>query len=100
MSAEASTARYVVDESHPALAGHFPGNPIVPAAILLRFVARTLEQRGRQLAAVERMKFLRPVRPGEAIDVTMTPTSDDRGSVEITIAGTSVARGEWQSTQG
>jgi 3-hydroxymyristoyl/3-hydroxydecanoyl-(acyl carrier protein) dehydratase len=100
MFVEASTARYVVDASHPALAGHFPGDPIVPAAILLRFVARTLEQRGRQLAAVERMKFLRPVRPGEAIDVTMTPTSDDRGRVEITIAGKSVARGEWQSTQG
>lgn len=100
MFAEASTARYVVDASHPALAGHFPSNPIVPAAILLRFVALTLERRGRQLAAVERMKFLRPVRPGEPIDITMTPLSDYRGSVEITIEGKPVARGEWQSTQG
>lgn len=99
MSAERLTVRCVVDAAHPALPGHFPGDPLVPAALLLRFVGAALEQRGQRLVAVERMKFVRPVRPGEPIDITITPASDERGSVGITCAGQQVAYGTWRSTR-
>lgn len=99
MSAEALTLRYSVDPAHPALAGHFPGNPIVPAAMLLRFVALTLEHAGHVLTTIERIKFLRPVRPGEQIEVTVAPIDDTRGSIEMMVDGGTVARGAWHSSR-
>jgi 3-hydroxymyristoyl/3-hydroxydecanoyl-(acyl carrier protein) dehydratase len=58
---------------HPALAGHFPGNPIVPGAILLDEVVQAVAAADRRdgpggfeiLAA----KFLRPVRPGDWVTI-------------------------------
>jgi 3-hydroxyacyl-[acyl-carrier-protein] dehydratase len=99
MLAKPLSARFTVDPTHPALAGHFPGDPIVPAVVLMRFVAQTLERGGRTLSAVERMKFLRPVRPGEVIDVTVTSSPGERGGVEIAIDGMLVASGAWRSIQ-
>jgi 3-hydroxymyristoyl/3-hydroxydecanoyl-(acyl carrier protein) dehydratase len=43
------TAGYRVDPAHPALQGHFPGNPIVPAVLLVGFVAETLARAGKRL---------------------------------------------------
>jgi 3-hydroxymyristoyl/3-hydroxydecanoyl-(acyl carrier protein) dehydratase len=98
MPAEGLTARFRVDPSHPALEGHFPGNPIVPAVLLVRFVAQALQQAGHRLAGIERMKFLRPVRPGETIDVAMRMLPGTRGAVEISIDGEVVASGTWLSS--
>lgn len=100
MSAEALTARYSVDPSHPALSGHFPGNPIVPAVMLLRFAAQMLEYMGMRCTEFERMKFLRPVRPGELIDVSIAPPGGNHGTVELAVAGETVARGVWRSSPG
>ena len=99
MSAESLSARYCVDAGHRALAGHFPGSPIVPAAVLLRFVELTLARAGQRLTGIELMKFLRPVRPGELIDVTVTPIGGSRGSVEVAVDGGIVARGLWHTSQ-
>jgi 3-hydroxyacyl-[acyl-carrier-protein] dehydratase len=97
MPAEELTAGYRVDPAHPALQGHFPGNPIVPAVLLVGFVAETLARAGKRLWGVERMKFLRPVRPGEAFDVTVRQIQSTKGAIEIAIDGELVAKGEWLS---
>lgn len=47
----------------PCIDGHFPGNPIVPGAVLLGFAADALSQEGWEIAEVTRVKFLRPLRP-------------------------------------
>lgn len=98
MPAEALSARYSVDPSHPALPGHFPGNPIVPAVLLLRFAAQVLEHMGRRRADFERVKFLRPVRPGELIDVNIASPGNNEGTVELAVAGEIVAMGVWRSS--
>lgn len=96
MSGERQTARYTVDPTHPALPGHFPGNPVVPAVLLVRFVAQTVESLGYSLFAIDKMKFVRPVRPGETVDVTVTLLSGEQGSVEIEANGIPVASGLWR----
>jgi hypothetical protein len=51
------------------LDGHFPGNPIVPGAVILAWLAARLAARGRAVARVERMKFQRVLLPGVPFEV-------------------------------
>lgn len=62
---------------HPATEGHFPGNRIMPGAVLLQAVARAVGQRrdGERCLAVVSAKFLAPVRPGD----TLALAWDDAG---------------------
>lgn len=58
-----------IPREHPALAGHFPGHPIVPGVVLLDAVAQALARHdGRALRRIGSAKFLRPVAPGEVLD--------------------------------
>lgn len=68
---------------HPSVEGHFPGNPIVPGAVLLDEVLAAIEcARGQPAMAwtVKSVKFLRPVRPGDelAVEFTAAPNGDIR----------------------
>jgi 3-hydroxyacyl-[acyl-carrier-protein] dehydratase len=54
------------DKNHPVLKGHFPGNPVVPGAWLIRAIHDTMELlTGRRLSMVHasQVKFLQPVLP-------------------------------------
>ncbi len=70
------------------LDGHFPGNPIVPGAVILAYLAARLDDTGRVLARVERIKFQRTLLPGVPFEVRLTPGAtgdraefrDDRGA--------------------
>jgi 3-hydroxyacyl-[acyl-carrier-protein] dehydratase len=68
-----------IDTDHPAYAGHFPGFPILPGAVLLDEVLheiareRGLDPRQWQLASV---KFLATVGPGEALTLEHTAPND------------------------
>ena len=61
-----SVAEHRFDAAHPTAAGHFPGNPIIPGALLLDQVLRVI---GLDTADVPVAKFLAPVRPGEPIEI-------------------------------
>lgn len=45
------------------LEGHFPGNPVVPGAIILGYLAERLSEEGLSIKRVVRMKFVRPLVP-------------------------------------
>jgi 3-hydroxyacyl-[acyl-carrier-protein] dehydratase len=53
---------------HPTAAGHFPGNPIIPGAVLLDEVLDAVAgDRGDGGWAIPSAKFLHPVRPGDRL---------------------------------
>jgi 3-hydroxymyristoyl/3-hydroxydecanoyl-(acyl carrier protein) dehydratase len=64
-------------EDHPTAAGHFPGNPIIPGAVLLDAVLLALS--GRAAAGsctIKAAKFLRPVRPGDRMRIEWETKGD------------------------
>ena len=58
---------FCVPGTHPSLAGHFPGDPIVPGVVLLDEALACLPPGLSLLTA----KFVTPVRPGETVTVTV-----------------------------
>jgi 3-hydroxymyristoyl/3-hydroxydecanoyl-(acyl carrier protein) dehydratase len=60
---------FTIAPDHPALAGHFPGRPVVPGVVLLdeAFALLLQDRPGELVAATPVVKFLRPVLPGEQV---------------------------------
>ncbi|MDR3414691.1 MAG: hypothetical protein P4L83_00760 [Nevskia sp.] len=81
MSASAASGtcagEFRVPADHPCLPGHFPGEPIVPAVLLLELSCAVLRQAAPRLGPlleVRAAKFTRPVRPGETVKVFVHPS--------------------------
>lgn len=67
---------------HPALAGHFPGRPVVPGAVLLDTVIAAAEARTElRIGEVVRMKFHRPLGPETAFTIRLETGDDGRIAV-------------------
>jgi 3-hydroxyacyl-[acyl-carrier-protein] dehydratase len=64
MNARSAWLRVASD--HPALAGHFPGYPIVPGALLLDEVLHAIDP-AEASWHIANLKFHRIVQPGEAL---------------------------------
>ncbi|MGA2548971.1 MAG: hypothetical protein ABSF50_02390 [Burkholderiaceae bacterium] len=57
---------------HPTAAGHFPGNPVIPGAVLLDEVVKILNAHGLAFGtgfSLQSAKFLHPVRPGQRVEI-------------------------------
>lgn len=63
---EAIRATVSVCPDDPVFAGHYPGFPILPGLFLLEYVHATTRITARP-TAVDRVKFLRPVYPGDEV---------------------------------
>jgi len=82
-----------IDPAHPALPGHFPGQPLVPGVVMLAQVAQALRAwRGQRLARVLEAKFVAPLLPDENATVRLTDAAA-RVRFEIHRDGTLLARG-------
>ena len=84
-----------ISAEHPALAGHFPGAPIVPGVVLLDEMVRALESEagGERSWRIGAAKFVKPVRPGELL--TLERERLGNGSIRFAVlrAGEPVAHG-------
>jgi 3-hydroxyacyl-[acyl-carrier-protein] dehydratase len=82
---------------HPAAQGHFPGNPIIPGALLLGEVLSALEgDLGRPLNSCEiaSAKFLHPVRPGDRMSIEFSDTSKRKARFSCSVDAKVVLAGE------
>lgn len=97
-------ARWAVPPEHPALAGHFPGHPIVPGALLLDAAIARLEATPagstrqarpvRPVRQVREAKFTHRVQPGQALRLHVH--DDGNGACRIVIA-VQTAPGDWRA---
>ena len=93
----------------PIFTGHFPGNPLVPGVILTEALAQTAGIAAASgypeipkplflLSAIRSMKFFRPVRPGEQLDLRVERLAqvDDlvQFKVDASVNGVRVAEGQ------
>lgn len=73
-----------IDAAHPALAGHFPGNPIVPGVVVLERVAAALRAWGGVRVEKLDAKFVQPLQPGEVATIAL---DDDGARVRFEVTG-------------
>jgi len=69
-----------VGSDHPAIAGHFPGYPVVPGVVVLDEVIESLQElyeRSLTVIGLPSVKLSSPLNPGEAL--TITVESEDSG---------------------
>lgn len=94
-STMATDATVVIAPDHPAIPGHFPGDPLVPGVLLLGHVIAALEtHRGLvRLHGIPQAKFLAPLRPGEPCTILFRSMDADAAHFECRKGLELVARG-------
>jgi hypothetical protein len=86
---------FAVPEDHPCLAGHFPGRPVVPGALLLDevFGAIAAHRPEINISGVIAAKFLAVVHPGETVAVHDVPPRIGRLDFDCRVGEMPVLRG-------
>ena len=75
---------------HPTCAGHFPGNPIIPGAVLLDEVLRAVVAQRKNASdscTIRQAKFLRVVRPGDRLVIRWTARMEGDIQFECRLPG-------------
>ena len=92
-------ARRSISPNHPALAGHFPGNPVVPGVVILSEIVRATEawlHWARDPVSVTSVKFMRLLRPNEPFTLLLERLSESRVSFAVLREQDRIAAGTLQ----
>ena len=82
---------------HPASHGHFPGNPIIPGAVLLDETLRAIEaglEAGLAPFRIRSAKFLHPARPGDRVQIEFSRTAQGEIRFTCAVEGRTVLSGQ------
>jgi 3-hydroxymyristoyl/3-hydroxydecanoyl-(acyl carrier protein) dehydratase len=93
-----ATDRVVVERTfrldHPASRGHFPGNPIIPGAVLLNETIAAIRPDSVAPVHILSAKFLHPARPGDRVTIEFAPTDSGIIRFACTVEGRAVLTGQ------
>ena len=75
---------FIVNSSHPSIPGHFPGNPIVPGAVIIENVIKAFSRLddSREIASLSTVKFIKPIGVNQKVDVNFLSISTELISFE------------------
>jgi 3-hydroxymyristoyl/3-hydroxydecanoyl-(acyl carrier protein) dehydratase len=83
-----------VSPTHPALAGHFPGNPVVPGAVVLEFVERAVSRAfASRVCAIALVRFHALLKPTQTFSIELARADRDTVTFRVIAAGTRIATG-------
>ena len=81
------SSRVEVARDHPAFAGHFPGQPLLPGVVLVGEVLEVLLREAPGALGtqpnISAVKFLAPVRPGAKLEVRWSAPGEPRLRFEV-----------------
>lgn len=85
----------LIATDHPALPGHFPGNPIVPGVVILDHILDAVAAAfpAQCVTGIRKLKFLRPLTAAQACDVQLAEIRAGRLRFECLQAGERIAEG-------
>ncbi len=98
MSDDSYRCRLAIDADHPSLAGHFPGEPVVPGVLLLDRVLDAAEHwlgRAAGPLALPQVKFVQPLLPAQSAEISLT-RSATRLRFRVERDGELLASGEFE----
>lgn len=73
-----------IPKKHPCFEAHFPGQPIVPGALLLAWVRASLYSISLEGSRrIQYAKFLKPVLPGMELEISIE--DDAKGKAKISL---------------
>lgn len=96
-------AWFAIEPQHPAFAGHFPDQPIVPGVVLLDHAQQLLHEAldaRAVIAGIPVAKFLRPVLPGEVLLVGLESISPEQLRFVCCADGQIAAQGTFRLATG
>jgi len=73
-----------ISSDHPGLAGHFPGNPVVPGVVILDQVRQCIEnwkQIAVQASSLKSVKFLSPVLMSDVSSQSLNVVLQEKKSI-------------------
>lgn len=82
--------------SHPALAGHFPGHPIVPGVVILDRVVQALNEflpLPVRITAFPQIKFIAPLAPSQTFFIDFQRKGEGLAAFTVSTAGGAIVTG-------
>ncbi len=80
-----------ISVDHPAFNGHFPDHPILPGVCILNYVTTALQRPSQGFRSA---KFLKPVRPGDTLQITFGEVKRGAYSFIVKVADSIVCEGQ------
>jgi 3-hydroxymyristoyl/3-hydroxydecanoyl-(acyl carrier protein) dehydratase len=95
--AGAAVIERLLQSDHPASRGHFPGNPIIPGAVLLSETVSAIQPGvdfRLEPLLITSAKFLHPARPGDRMLIEFSRTAGGEIRFACTVDGRPVLTGQ------
>jgi 3-hydroxymyristoyl/3-hydroxydecanoyl-(acyl carrier protein) dehydratase len=85
-----------IPADHPSLAGHFPGRPIVPGAVILaEIIAAACAALGDvRITGLPAVKFMYPLLPDQRCELSFTDKGNGGAAFELSLDGRRLASGQ------
>jgi len=85
-----------IGASHPSLAGHFPGHPVVPGVVVLGEIMKAVREmaaKNIEFMGMPSAKFMSPLNPGEPLRIRLDQQGDGATKFTCTTGSRLIASG-------